>query len=66
MLPLGTRNNVAIAPKPVHISKNPRVFEIDQCYIHHKARQMCGMKDVEVSVFDSMAVEVGGGIGFHL
>jgi len=48
------------------ISKNPRVFEIDQCCIHHKARKMGGMKEVEVSVFDPLAVEVGGGVGFRL
>ena len=55
-----------IAPKPMYISKNPRVFEIDQCHVHHKTRKMGRMKKIEVSVFDSLSIEVGGGVGFRL
>jgi len=55
-----------VTPKPMNISKNPRIFEVDQHRIHHKARKMGRMKDVEVSVLDSLAIEVRGGVGFHL
>ena len=48
------------------VSKNPRVFEVDQHRIHHKARKMGGVKEVEVCVLDSTAVEIGGWIGFCL
>jgi len=65
-LSLGTRNDVVKTPKPMNISKNPRVFEIDQCRIHHKPRKMGRMKKVEVSVFDSMTIEIGRWIGFRL
>ena len=50
----------------MNISKNPRVFEIDQCHIHHKARKMGGMKEVEVGVLDPSTIEIGGWIGFRL
>ena len=53
-------------PQPMDVSKTPRVFEIDQRCVHHKTRKMGGMKEVEVGVFDPLAVEVGGGIGFRL
>ena len=48
------------------VSKNPRVFEIDQRRIHHKARKMGGMKEVKVSVLNSLTIKVGGGVGFRL
>jgi len=48
------------------VSKNPRVFEVDQCRIHHKARKMGRVKEVEVSVFDSTTIKVWGWVGFRL
>ena len=50
----------------MHISENPRVFKVDQRHVHHKTRKMCGMKNIEVSVFDSLMITIGGGIGFCL
>jgi len=66
MLSLGTRNNVMQAPKPMNVSKNPRVFEVDQRRIHHKARKMGGVKEIEVSVFDSAAIEIWRWVSFRL
>ena len=63
---LGTRNNIIETLKLMDVSKNPRIFEVDQRYVHYKARKMCRMKDVEVSVFDSMSIEIGRWIGFCL
>jgi len=55
-----------IAPKPMYVSKNPRVFEIDQRHIHHKVRKVGRVKEVEVSVFDSLTIKIWRGVGFHL
>ena len=65
-LSLSSRNNIVIAPKPMYVSKNPRVFEVDQRCIHHKARKVGRVKEVEVSIFNSSTVKVGGGVGFRL
>ena len=48
------------------VSKNPRVFEIDQRRIYHEVRKMGGMKEVKISVFNPTSIEVRGGIGFRL
>jgi len=48
------------------ICKNPRVFEIDQRCIHHEARKMGGMKEVEVGVLDPTTIEIGRWVGFRL
>ena len=63
---LGARNNIVKTPKPIDVSKNPRVFEIDQRCIHHKPRKMGGMKKVEVGILDSTTIEIGRWIGFRL
>jgi len=59
VLSLGTRNDIVKTLKPMDVSKNPRISEVDQCHVHHEARKMCGMKDVEVGILDSTTVEVG-------
>ena len=63
---LAARNNIMKTPKPMDVSKNPRVFEVDQRRIHHEARKMGGMKEVEVGVFNSTSCEIRRRIGFRL
>jgi len=65
-LSFDARNNIVQTLKPMNVSKNPRVFEIDQRCIHHKTRKVGGMKKVEVSIFDPTAVEIRGWVSFRL
>jgi len=53
-------------PKPMDVSKNPRVFKIDQRCIHHEARKMSGMKKIEIGVLNSTTIEIGRWVGFRL
>ena len=45
----------------MYVSDDPRVFEVDQGVVNKKAASRRGVEDVEVSVFDPKAVEIGGG-----
>ena len=45
----------------MHISDDPRVFKVDQSVIDKKATSRRRVEDIEVSVFDPNAVEVGRG-----
>ena len=45
----------------MYVSDDPRVFEVDQGIVNKEAASRRRMEDVEVSIFDPKAVEVGRG-----
>jgi len=64
--PLHVSQLVLVCSVPVYVRNDPWVFKVDEGIVDKEAASGRGMKNVEVSVFDPSAVEVGRGEGLGM